>query len=269
MFGCLLPFPGVLRAGIDLDEARRKREDNIVQLRKDKRDENIAMAGLENDFNYKVADLDLRRSQSDKSQELEQLRLSLAGKQLEVSIATSLAELDLRQQTLDETIAQNIITNSQKTLSEQPAFVKYAVPLGLASVGEGGKITWTDEGQKWLKENSNLILRSSLTSSKSSKTGPLAPEQDRFVLDSLSSEASLEQARYDLAAQGIKNPSTQDLENYFIRQYQRVQAGGGQPQAQAGGGQQLIVGQVVSQGGRKFRVTGFDEDGNPDTEEIK
>lgn len=28
-------------AGIDLDEARRKREDNIVQLRKDKRDENL------------------------------------------------------------------------------------------------------------------------------------------------------------------------------------------------------------------------------------
>lgn len=27
--------------GIDLDEARRKREDNIVQLRKDKRDENL------------------------------------------------------------------------------------------------------------------------------------------------------------------------------------------------------------------------------------
>lgn len=30
-----------LYAGIDLDEARRKREDNIVQLRKDKRDESL------------------------------------------------------------------------------------------------------------------------------------------------------------------------------------------------------------------------------------
>ncbi len=28
-------------AGIDLDDARRKREDNIVQLRKDRRDENL------------------------------------------------------------------------------------------------------------------------------------------------------------------------------------------------------------------------------------
>lgn len=36
----LLTVPG-RGAGIDLDEARRKREDNIVQLRKDKRDENL------------------------------------------------------------------------------------------------------------------------------------------------------------------------------------------------------------------------------------
>jgi hypothetical protein len=33
--------PSPRDAGIDLDEARRKREDNIVQLRKDKRDENL------------------------------------------------------------------------------------------------------------------------------------------------------------------------------------------------------------------------------------
>ena len=30
-----------MSACIDLDEARRKREDNIVQLRKDKKDENL------------------------------------------------------------------------------------------------------------------------------------------------------------------------------------------------------------------------------------
>ena len=34
----LSPCPA---AGIDLDDARRKREDNIVQLRKDRRDENL------------------------------------------------------------------------------------------------------------------------------------------------------------------------------------------------------------------------------------
>ncbi len=29
------------KTGIDLDEARRKREDNIIELRKNKRDENL------------------------------------------------------------------------------------------------------------------------------------------------------------------------------------------------------------------------------------
>jgi len=29
------------KAGIDIDEARRKREDNIIELRKNKRDENL------------------------------------------------------------------------------------------------------------------------------------------------------------------------------------------------------------------------------------
>lgn len=35
------PPPPCTGAGIDLDDARRKREDNIVQLRKDRRDENL------------------------------------------------------------------------------------------------------------------------------------------------------------------------------------------------------------------------------------
>lgn len=46
--------PSASRAGIDLDDARRKREDNIIQLRKDRRDENLqkkrmvsAVAGAE------------------------------------------------------------------------------------------------------------------------------------------------------------------------------------------------------------------------------
>ena len=37
-------------AGIDLDEARRKREDNIVQLRKDKRDENLQKKRMTGDM---------------------------------------------------------------------------------------------------------------------------------------------------------------------------------------------------------------------------
>lgn len=37
----MIAAPTAPAAGIDLDDARRKREDNIVQLRKDRRDENL------------------------------------------------------------------------------------------------------------------------------------------------------------------------------------------------------------------------------------
>jgi len=201
-------------------EERKEYRATLRSLIKDKRDENIAMAGLQNDFNYKVADLDLRRSQFDKSQDLEQLRLSLAGKQLEVSIATSLAELDLKQQTLDETRAQNIITNARKTLSEQPGFVQYAVPLGLASV-EDGKVTWTDEGKAWLEDNTSLILSSSLTSSKSTTGQAYTP--GRFAQEVLKTE----EGRISIAGEMIQafpdqysldNPPTlADMQKYVVR----------------------------------------------------
>lgn len=54
------------------------------------------------------------------------------------------------------------------------------------------------------------------------KTGPLAPEQSRYVLDAMSKESSMDQARIDLQGQGITNPSSQDFENYFAAQYQRI-----------------------------------------------
>ncbi|MEL0287067.1 MAG: hypothetical protein VXA34_00265 [Gammaproteobacteria bacterium] len=154
-------------------EERKEYRATLRTLIKDKRDENIAMAGLQNDFNYKVADLNQRKKQFESTQAFEQeklgLQMSLAGKQLEVSIATSLAELDLKQQTLDETKRQNIISNQLNELIKKPKFVQNAVAIGLAEVDADGKTTWTDEGKTWLNDNISLILTSSLTSSKASK----------------------------------------------------------------------------------------------------
>lgn len=154
-------------------EERKEYRATLRTLIKDKRDENIAMAGLQNDFNYKVADLNQRKKQFESTQAFEQeklgLQMSLAGKQLEVSIATSLAELDLKQQTLDETQRQNIIANQLNQLIKKPDFVQNAVAIGLAEVDADGKTTWTDEGKTWLADNTSLILTSSLTSSKASK----------------------------------------------------------------------------------------------------
>lgn len=48
-------------AGIDLDEARRKREDNIVQMRKDKRDENLQKKRLVTNPLLPTEDIDAGR----------------------------------------------------------------------------------------------------------------------------------------------------------------------------------------------------------------
>lgn len=51
-----------LHAGIDLDEARRKREDNIVQLRKDRRDENLQKKRMVSTVAVQTGELETTRS---------------------------------------------------------------------------------------------------------------------------------------------------------------------------------------------------------------
>ncbi len=53
----IIPISCVI-AGIDLDEARRKREDNIIQLRKDKRDENLQKKRMVSSIVPATGDLD-------------------------------------------------------------------------------------------------------------------------------------------------------------------------------------------------------------------
>jgi len=105
-------------------------------------------------------------------------------------------------------------------LSEQPGFVQYAVPLGLASV-EDGKVTWTDEGKAWLEDNTSLILSSSLTSSKSTTGQAYTP--GRFAQEVLKTE----EGRISIAGEMIQafpdqysldNPPTlADMQKYVVR----------------------------------------------------
>lgn len=204
-------------------EERKEYRATLRSLIKDKRDENIAMAGLQNDFNYKVADLNLRKDQFATSQAFEKeklgLQMSLAGKQLEVSIASSLADLDIKQQTLDETTRQNIITNQQNWLIKQPEFVQNAVALGYAEVDAEGKTTWTDEGKTWLAENVDLILRSSLTSSKSTTGQAFSPE--RFAQEVLKTQEGRDSISDEMISlfpdqfnSTDKRPTLDDMQNY-------------------------------------------------------
>lgn len=219
-------------------ELQKEYRATVRDLVKTDKDEKIALAGIENNYNAAKTQLEQRQNEFESTDDYRNAQLALDAdkfnKQMVVSLSGTLAGLEikretlaLQQQTLDETVAQNEIGNRLNELKNEPEFVKVARSLGY--VDEKGD--WTETGLDWrAKTTDDAIMDLQLISSKSSKTGPLAPEQDRYVLDSLGSEASLEQARIDLAAQGNNNPSAQDFEDYFIGQYKRVQAGGGSQQ---------------------------------------
>lgn len=220
-------------------ELQKEYRATVRDLVKTDKDEKIALAGIENNYNAAKTQLEQRQNEFESTDDYRNAQLALDAdkfnKQMVVSLSGTLAGLEikretlaLQQQTLDETVAQNEIGNRLNALKNEPEFVKVARSLGY--VDEKGD--WTETGLDWrAKTTDDAIMDLQLISSKSSKTGPLAPEQDRYVLDSLGSEASLEQARIDLAAQGNNNPSAQDFEDYFIGQYKRVQAGGGPQQS--------------------------------------
>tara|TARA_R100001510_G_scaffold26507_1_gene23314 strand:- start:46 stop:1563 length:1518 start_codon:yes stop_codon:yes gene_type:complete len=209
-------------------EERKEYRATLRDLIKTDNDNAIAMATLKNNHAYRVADLNQRRAQFESNQEFqrEKLRLdnSLANKQLEVQITTSLAGLDLKQETLDETKRQNVITNSQNKLKNMPEFQKTAIGLGyLVLDDESGEYEWTDEGQAWIDRNSNAIMAASITGS--TKSGPKAPDRDRYILDALGDTEQLDTARDALKAAGIDDPTDRQLEAYFGSQYDRVAGG--------------------------------------------
>jgi len=209
-------------------EERKEYRATLRDLIKTDKDSAIAMATLKNNHAYRVADLNQKREQFDSNQafQREKLKLdnSLANKQLEVQIISSLASLDLKQETLDETKKQNAITNSQNALKIMPEFQQAAVGLGyLVLDDESGEYEWTDEGQAWIDRNASAILSASVTGSK--KSGPKAPDRDRYILDALGNTDKLDTARDALKAAGIDDPTDQQLEAYFGSQYDRVAAG--------------------------------------------
>jgi hypothetical protein len=209
-------------------EERKEYRATLRDLIKTDKDSAIAMATLKNNHAYRVADLNQKRDQFESTQafQREKLKLdnSLANKQLEVQIISSLAGLDLKQETLDETKRQNVIVNSQNALKIMPEFQQAAVGIGyLVLDDESGEYEWTDEGQAWIDRNSNAILAASVTGS--TKSGPKAPDRDRYILDALGDTEQLDTARDALKAAGIDDPTDRQLEAYFGSQYDRVAGG--------------------------------------------
>ena len=208
-------------------EERKEYRATLRDLVKTDKDEKIALATMQNNFNYRLADLNQKRDQFESDAAYKQkelgLRMSLANRQLEVGLLKDIATLELQKATLDETKSQNIIKNRMDKLKALPDFVQNAVPLGYGTIDEKGNFSWTEKGQSWVTENAPAVLRASITGS--AKTGKVAPTREAYILDSLGKEFALDAARQDMASQGIKNPTGDQLREYFGRQYDATTAG--------------------------------------------
>jgi len=178
-------------------EERKEYRATLRSLIKNKQDENIALAGLENDFKYRLASLQQNQDQFESTQEFRQkeldLRKSLAAQQLQVSITSTLANLEIQEnklalqgETLDETKKQNEITNNLNSLIKKPDFVQNAIELGYATIDKDGKTQWTPEGQAWVDENRALILKEVLMDRDD--TGPKGMTEERYIQEQMTGD---------------------------------------------------------------------------------
>ena len=205
-------------------EERKEYRATLRDLVKTDKDEKIALATMQNNFNYRLADLNQKRDQFEsdsayKQQELG-LRMSLANRQLEVGLLKDIAGLELQGKTLDETIKQNVITNRQNALKALPDFVQNAAEIGYGTIDDKGKFSWNQKGKAWLEDNSSRIMSSALTV-KSTTGQAMTPE--RFAQDILKTE----EGRIDIASQMMREmpnrynkntpPSIQEMYAYTSR----------------------------------------------------
>ncbi len=202
-------------------EERKEYRATLRDLIKTDKDEKIALATMQNNFNYRIADLNQKRDQFEsdsayKQQELG-LRMSLANRQLEAGLLKDIATLELQGETLNETRSQNIIKNRMDKLKALPDFVQNAAEIGYGTIDDKGKFSWNKKGEAWVTQNAPAVLRASITGS--AKTGKVAPTREAYILDSLGKEFALDSARQDMKRMGIDNPTGDQLREYFGRQY--------------------------------------------------
>ena len=264
-------------------EERKEYRSTLRSLIKNKQDENIALAGLESDFNYRLVSLQQNQDQFESTQDFRKteldLRRSLAAQQLEVSITSTLATLkiqedtlELKGETLDETKKQNQITNDLNMLIKKPEFVQNAIELGYAKIDTDGKTQWTAEGQAWVDENRDLILKEVLIDRDD--TGPKGMTEERYIQEQMTSdakEAMSEQIIEEKVVSGEVTQEEADAGSYlptdkqiieaFRNQYYLIQDDQSKTEPKVGSVVEQAkpkVGSILEQNDKKYKVIGYD-----------
>ena len=249
----------------DQKEARILR----LGLIKDEKTANIAKAAKQDQYNQQVFQNDLalkqdgdivahRQRQNDIN--VAQIYANAEIKMLEAvnTKAYRDGDLDIKQKTLEAA--------SEKALRDaQPDHVQSLLAVGHAKMVDGTpKLLPEYEkvyGPSFIPEIIKLsALAGSKGSNKLTDTDDLtaAYNQQYSFLSAAQARILAEQTKSgNLENFGSVNNAIQELFGIPIEKQQ------------SGGGQQFTVGQIVNQAGSKFRITGFNQDGSPITEEIK
>ncbi len=263
-------------------EERKEYRSTLRSLIKNKQDENIALAGLESDFKYRLASLQQNQDQFESTQEFKQkeldLRKSLAAQQLQVSITSTLANLEIQEdklalqgETLDETKKQNEITNNLNRLIKKPDFVQNAIELGYATIDNDGKTQWTPEGQAWVDKNRDLILKEVLMDRDD--TGPKGMTEERYIQEQMTGDtkqAMRDQllnekvGRGELTEQqansGNFDPTDEEIIEAFRSQYYLIKGGQSKTEPEVGSVVEQAkpeVGSILEQNGKEYKVIGY------------
>ena len=161
-------------------ELQKEYRATLRDLVKTDRDEKIALATIENNYNAAKTDFEQRRNEFNTEQEYKQAVLGLDiekfNKQALITLSSTLADLEIKQRnlalqekTLDETVAQNAITNKLTEFKNQPAIKKLGVAIGYVDPETN---EWNEEGLAWLDKTGRdaIMDLELLTGSSKNKT---------------------------------------------------------------------------------------------------